>query len=141
MIKFSETSHKNGLERLVEGLTGRQSEFIYLTENTRTSEFNQIIQRGKVPIIIPNELMAHHKVYKENADYLEFLVAIQAGRILYNSAAADVNDFQLYWDRLFEQNLIKDSDPVWNIDNFFKTFEHRPHLARTILFAKRLFGF
>ncbi|MBW3001917.1 hypothetical protein KY338_02010 [Candidatus Woesearchaeota archaeon] len=132
MKEFSEVSHKKGLERLVEGLTGRKPEFIYARPDEKIDRFAHVVNKGEIPVIIPSELIAYYEKYKENADYLEFLVAIQAGRLLYGSAAVSLDDFIEYQERLYKDGFIKKEQPIWHIDDFFSTFEERDYLAKQI---------
>ncbi|MBD3304065.1 hypothetical protein GF343_02890 [Candidatus Woesearchaeota archaeon] len=132
MIEFTETAHKMSLERLVEGLTGRKAEFIYAKPDEKADRFAHVINKGEIPIIIPAELIACNEVYKNNADYLEFLVAIQAGRLLYGSAAVSYDDLIDYQERLFKEGFIEEEQPIWHIDDFFATFEKRDYLAKQI---------
>ena len=133
MIRFTtETEHKLGLERLVEGLIGRKPEFVYIKKEGTTDSFANIINRGKVPILVPENLIAFNKMYRENAEYLEFLVALQAGRLRYGSAAVNSADFESYWRSLVRQGLVQKANPAWGLKDFFATFEHRDYLAKQI---------
>ena len=133
MTNFTETGHKKSLEKLVEGLTGRIPEFVYIKQDQVTNTFLSIVHKGKIPILIPESLIAYHEIYKENADYLEYLVALQAGRVMYGSAALTLDDFIGYHARLCKEGFIKQDYALWNIEDFFNSFSHRVSLAKNIL--------
>lgn len=133
MSKFTETGHKAGLEKLVEGLTGRKPEFAYIKKDEVHSNFLSIVHKGKIPILIPESLIAYHEAYKENADYLEYLVALQAGRIMYGSAALTLDEFIDYHERLFKKGFIKEDYALWNVEDFFNSFKYRVHMAKHVL--------
>ncbi len=130
-------THKKVLEQIVEGLTGKKPSFVYVGPGERVEKFSSILETGAVPVLIPANLIHNDRKYYDNTDYVEFLTAMQAGRVMYGSAILSVEDFKNSIQKMCDDGvLVRDNVPVAkiveNIDDFFEVFPSRKNLAKEI---------